>query len=52
MKIKAIKRYKDAYENKLIEVGTVYETTDERAKLIISKGFAKEVVKPRTRKRK
>lgn len=48
MKIKAIKPYRDKHENKQISIGDVYNTTEERAKLIVSKGFAiyqEEVVK-------
>ena len=40
MKIKAIKTYRDKHENKLIAAGEVYDTASERAKLIVSKGFA------------
>lgn len=40
MKIKAIKPYRDLHENRLIAVNDVYDTIDERAKLIVSKGYA------------
>ncbi len=40
MKIKAIKPYRDKHEDKQVSVGTVYDTTKERAELIVSKGFA------------
>lgn len=50
MKIKAIKPYRDIHENKMVQVGDVYNTTNERAGLIVSKGYAiyqEEVVKPK-----
>lgn len=50
MKIKAIKPYRDIHENKMVQVGDVYSTTNERASLIVSKGYAiyqEEVVKPK-----
>lgn len=40
VKIRAIKRYTDIVLNKDIEVGTDYETSEERASLIIEKGYA------------
>lgn len=40
MKIKAIKPYRDVYENRDVLVNDVYNTTKERAKLIVDKGFA------------
>lgn len=40
MKIKAIKPYRDIYENKMVQADEVYSTTSERAKLIVSKGYA------------
>lgn len=40
MKIKAIKLYRDKHEDRLIKLGEVYDTTKERAELIVSKGFA------------
>ena len=50
MKIKAIKPDRDTHENKMVQVGDVYNTTNERASLIVSKGYAiyqAEVVKPK-----
>lgn len=43
MKIKATKTYRDIHENRLIASGEVYDTTEDRAKLIVSKGYAVKV---------
>ncbi len=45
MKIKAIKTYRDKHEDRMIKLGEIYDTIDERAELIVSKGFAVKVEK-------
>ena len=50
MKIRAITVYKDLHENKTVEIGDVYDTTPERARIIVARGFAVyevEEVKPK-----
>lgn len=43
MKIIARLDYNDTFEKKMIKKGETYETSDERAKLIVSRGFAEFV---------
>ena len=43
MRIKAIKDYYDTFEDKDVKVGDVYDTTDERADLIVSVKYAEIV---------
>lgn len=40
MKIKALTNYKDKTLNRSIVVGEEYEVSNERAKVIVKKGFA------------
>lgn len=44
MKIKALMNYYDTFEKKDVNIGDIYETTDERACLIISHRYAEEVI--------
>lgn len=46
MKVKALKNYTDTLLDKKIKQGDVYETTEERAKLIIAKKFGKATDEP------
>ena len=53
MKIKALIDYYDTHEERNIKKDEVYETTDERADLIISHKYAEKVeAKKRGRKKK
>lgn len=46
MKIKALKQFTDIEKNELIFVNDVYETSEDRAKLIVSKGYAVKTDEP------
>lgn len=54
--IKAIKRYYDKEKGRDVYINDIYETSDERAKLIVSNGYAVVVEnteqKPKTNRKK
>lgn len=52
MKIKALINYYDTHEARDIKKGEVYETTDERAELIISADYAEKVAEKKRGRKK
>ena len=52
MKIKALIDYFDTFEKKDVKAGEVYETTDERAQLIITNKYAEEAKEEKKSARK
>lgn len=52
MRIKALINYFDTFEKKDISVGEVYETTDERANMIIAYKYAETVDEPKVEEKK
>lgn len=46
MKVKVTKTFYDTVSHKIASIGDIHETTEERAKLIVERGFGEYIEEP------